>query len=75
MNTGLENSTRLLVFTGASGCRVSKNFDISSEYFFLIYANTLCDAQQVPILRYFNALNCSYSLKPVFQISFNLVSN
>ena len=28
---GLENSTRLLVFTSASGCRASENFDISSE--------------------------------------------
>ena len=29
--TGLENSTRPLVFTSASGCRASANFDISSE--------------------------------------------
>ena len=28
--TGLENSTRPLVFTSASGCRASENFDISS---------------------------------------------
>ena len=28
---GLENSTRLFVFTSASGCRASENFDISSE--------------------------------------------
>ena len=28
---GLENSTRPLVFTSASGCRASENFDISSE--------------------------------------------
>ena len=28
---GLENSTRPLVFTSASGCRASKNFDIYSE--------------------------------------------
>ena len=26
-----ENSTRPLVFTSASGCRASENFDISSE--------------------------------------------
>ena len=31
---GLENSTHLLVFTDASGCRASENFDISSENFF-----------------------------------------
>ena len=29
--TGLENNTRSLVFTSASGCRASENFDISSE--------------------------------------------
>ena len=28
---GLENSTRLLVFMSASGCRANENFDISSE--------------------------------------------
>ena len=28
---GLENSIRPLVFTSASGCRASENFDISSE--------------------------------------------
>ena len=28
--TGLENSTRPLVFTSASGCRASENFVISS---------------------------------------------
>ena len=31
---GLENSTRLLIFTSASGCRASENFDISSENIF-----------------------------------------
>ena len=31
MVAGLENSTRLLVFTSASGCRASENFDTSSE--------------------------------------------
>ena len=37
---GLENSTRPLVFTSASGCRASENFAISSEnYFFPIYSN------------------------------------
>ena len=29
--TGLENSTRPLVFTSALGCRASENFDTSSE--------------------------------------------
>ena len=29
--SGLENSTRRLIFTSASGCRASENFDISSE--------------------------------------------
>ena len=52
----LENSTRPLLFTSALGCRTSGNFDISSEnYFFPIYANILCNAGQVPILRYFEA--------------------
>ena len=31
VSPGLENSTRPLVFTSASGCRASENFDISSE--------------------------------------------
>ena len=33
--SGLENSTRPLVFTSASGCRAGENFDISSanEFF------------------------------------------
>ena len=31
---GLENSTRPLVFTSASGCMASENFDISSENHF-----------------------------------------
>ena len=29
--TGLENSTRPLVFTSVSGCRASEYFDISTE--------------------------------------------
>ena len=29
--SGLENSTRPLVFTSASGCRASEYFDISAE--------------------------------------------
>ena len=29
--TGLENSTRPLIFTSASGCKASENYDISSE--------------------------------------------
>ena len=29
--SGFENSTRLLEFTSASGCRASENFDISSK--------------------------------------------
>ena len=50
--TGLENNTRSLVFTSASGCRASENSDISSEnYFFPIYANIFGDAGQVPIFR------------------------
>ena len=49
-------STHWLLFTSASGCRASENFDISSEYYFFpIYANKFCDAGQVPILRYFEA--------------------
>ena len=54
--SGLENSTRALIFTSASGCRASENFDIYSKYYFFpMYANILCDAGQVPILRYFEA--------------------
>ena len=30
-STGLENSTRPLVFTSASSCRASENFDNSNE--------------------------------------------
>ena len=53
---GLENSTRPLVFTSASGCRASENYDISSEnQFFPIYANSFCDAGQVHLFRYFEA--------------------
>ena len=53
---GLENSTRPLVFTSASGCRASENVDISNEiYIFPIYSNNFCDAGQVHILRYFEA--------------------
>ena len=64
MAAGLENSTRPLVFTSASGCRASENFDISSEnYFFPIYANNFCDAGQVPILRYFEACWQSHEIK------------
>ena len=33
--SGLEKSTRPLVFTSAIGCRASENFDISSENYFL----------------------------------------
>ena len=52
--SGLENSTRPLVFMSASGCRASENFDISSEnQFFPIYGNNIYDAGQVPTLRYF----------------------
>ena len=54
VNTGLENCTRPLVFTSASGCRASEYFDIPSEnYFFPIYANNFSDAGHVPILKYF----------------------
>ena len=54
--SGLENSTRALVFTSGSGCRASENFDISSEnQIFPIYANSFCDVGQVPIFRYFES--------------------
>ena len=54
--SGLENSTRPLVFTSTSGCRASENFDIFSEnFFFPIYVNNFCGAGQVPIFRYFEA--------------------
>ena len=45
--TGLENSTYLLRFTCAIGCRASENFDISSDFFPYIYMQILCDAGQV----------------------------
>ena len=45
--TGLENSTCLLGFSCALGCRASKNFDNSSVFFFHIYMQILCDAGQV----------------------------
>ena len=57
----LKNSTRPLVFTSASGCRASEKFDIPSENYPPIFANTLCDAVQVPLLRYFEA--CSVRTK------------
>ena len=55
--SGLENSTRQLVFLSASVCKASENFDISSVKFnvFPIYANNFSDAGQMPILRYFEA--------------------
>ena len=54
--TGLENSTRPLVFTSISGCRASEYFDIPTEnQIFPMYANKFCDAGQVPIFRYFEA--------------------
>ena len=53
--SGVENSTRPLVFTS----RASENFEISSENQILpIYANNFCDAGQVSIFRYFEA--CMY---------------
>ena len=56
MSPGLQNSTRPLIFTSASGCRARESFDISSEnQIFPIYTNNICDAGQVPILRYFEA--------------------
>ena len=33
--TGLENSTYLLRFTCALGCRANENFDISSDYIYI----------------------------------------
>ena len=54
--SGLENSTRPLLFTSTKGCRASENFEISSENQILpIYANNFCDAGQVPIFKYFEA--------------------
>ena len=53
---GLENNTRPLILTSASGCKASEYFDITREnYFFPIYANNFCEAGQVPILRCFEA--------------------
>ena len=53
---GLEKSTLSLVFTSASGCRVSENLIFLLKIkIFPIYATNFCDARQVPILRYFEA--------------------
>ena len=58
-NSGLENITRPLVFTSASGCRASGNFDISNENkYFPPICNNFCDAGQLPISRNFEACNC-----------------
>ena len=35
--SGLENSTRPLIFTSASGCRASEFFYISSENYFFYH--------------------------------------
>ena len=54
--SGLENITRPLVFTSASGCRASGNFDISNENKYVsLICNNFCDAGQVPISRNFEA--------------------
>ena len=51
---GLENSSRPLVFTSASGCRASENLIFLMKFnFFPIYAIIFCDAGQVPISIYF----------------------
>ena len=39
--TGLENSTRSLVFTSTSGCGASGNFDIFSENYFFLYMSII----------------------------------
>ena len=60
----LKNSTCPLVLTSVSGCTASENLDISTENYPpppAIYANTLGDAVQVPILRYFEV--CSVRTK------------
>ena len=40
---GLENSTRQLLFTSASGCRASEKFGISIENYFPHNANSVSD--------------------------------
>ena len=52
--TGLENSTYLVGFTCALGCRAIENFDISSDFFSIyiyiyiyIYMQILCGEGQV----------------------------
>ena len=45
-----------LIFTSASDCKASGNFDISSEkYIIPLYDNKFCNAGQVSISRYFEA--------------------
>ena len=55
IGTGLENSTRLLVFTSTSDCRASKKFDISKEINFFPYMpiNFVMQLGRVPILIHF----------------------
>ena len=54
--SGLENSTRPLVFTSASGCRASEILIFVNEnYYFSHIFNNFCDAGQVSILRNFEA--------------------
>ena len=53
----LENSTRQLVFTmpqAAGQVKILKFF--VKIKFFPIYVNSFCDAGQVPIFRYFQAM-------------------
>ena len=67
---GLENSTRPLVFTSASGCRASENFGISIEnYLFPIYSNNICDTGQAPILRFFEAWANIFCVNQLSRVS------
>ena len=53
-----RKSTRPLIFTSASGCKASEKFIFLVKIkFFPIYANSFCNAGQVPVLRYFEAWN------------------
>ena len=71
MQSGLENSTRPLVFTSTKGSRASENFEFSSENQILpIYANNFCDAGQVSIFRYFKA--CAASMHTSIHPSIHL---
>ena len=70
--SGLENSTRPLVFTSASGCKASENFDISSINYFYPYMPILFVMQGKCLFKDFSR-PADYHL-PCFDLSMKVVS-